>query len=134
MAPKQETPRPLSVRKADWRPMLAACLLHNEAAAADPQPGGGIRIKVPTKPPRGLFPPLSWLARTKPFKILELDALGHQVWRSCGPGKTVEQIIDDFAGTYRLTFHESRVAVTGFIKTLVQRGALVVVMRPPEGS
>jgi hypothetical protein len=46
----------------------------------------------------------------------------------CDGSKSIETIIDEFAEQYSLTFHESRVLITGFIKMLVQRGALAMEM------
>jgi hypothetical protein len=44
----------------------------------------------------------------------------------CDGKATVESIIDEFAARHRLSFHESRVAVTGYLKTLIRRGVLAI--------
>jgi hypothetical protein len=39
---------------------------------------------------------------------------------------TVEELVDRFARTHRLSFHESRVCVTGYLAELVRRGLLAL--------
>jgi len=57
---------------------------------------------------------------------MTLDRLGSWVWKLCDGNRNVEQLVDDFAAAEGLSFHEARVAVTGYLKTLIQRGALAV--------
>ena len=62
---------------------------------------------------------------------LELDRLGSRVWEFCDDRRTVEEIVDAFADRYGLTFHEARAAVTGYLKMLIQRGALAIAVPGP---
>ena len=55
-----------------------------------------------------------------------LDKLGTEVLELCDGSRRVEEIVDEFAAKHRLTFHESRVAVTGFLRSLVQRGLIAI--------
>jgi len=50
----------------------------------------------------------------------------------CDGERTVEAIIDAFAAEHRLTFHEARVAVGGYLRSLMARGALAMVMAQEE--
>jgi len=54
--------------------------------------------------------------------------LGSQVWRWCDGERTVEAVVDAFAAAHGLTFHEARVAVAGYVSSLVKRGALAIAM------
>ena len=109
-----------------WQRMLRARPVRNTAAEVKGGGEGGLRITVKKRKPDFLFPPLSWIIRPRLKGAAELDALGAQVWDMCAGERTVEQIVDDFASRHRLTVHESRVAVTNYMKLLVERGALAV--------
>ena len=63
----------------------------------------------------------------KRFRSVVLDRIGRTVWDLCDGQRTVERVVEEFAGRYGLTFHEARVSVTTYLKELVQRGALVMV-------
>lgn len=75
-----------------------------------------------------LVPPLSWIVRVGSTRTLRLDRLGARVWDLCDGKRTVEKIVDEFAELYGLSFHEARTSVTIYLKMLVQRGALAIVM------
>ena len=75
-----------------------------------------------------LIPPLSWIVRVAATRTLRLDRLGARVWDLCDGKRTVEEIVDEFAKLYALSFHEARTSVTMYLKMLVQRGALAIVM------
>ena len=115
-----------------WRRMLAARPLRNAAAEASEQ-GDELRIAVPAKRPRWLVPPLSWLLPVRPSRAVRLDRVGARVWGLCDGERTVEELVEAFAAMYNLSFHEARVAVTGYLSQLVRRGALAIEM-PTEGS
>jgi len=122
---------------ASWRRMLEATPVVNEAAQVSPD-GPGLAVTVPLQAPPGRVKPLSWLLLARKERTVRLDALGKQVWDFCDGHRTVEAIVDAFADRHHLTFHESRVSVTEYLKRLVQRGALAVALvdRPdgPEAS
>ncbi len=108
--------------------MLEARPLPNAAAEAVREASGELAIAVRRKRPRWHVPPLSWVVGLKPTRVVRLDRLGAQVWELCDGARTVEAIVDAFAAEHRLSFHEARVAVTGYLSQLVQRGALAVAM------
>lgn len=111
-----------------WRPMLEARPVRNAAAATTARDDDALSIAVRTRKPSWLVAPLSWIVPLRPTRAVHLDRLGTQVWRLCDGERTVEQVVDAFAERHSLTFHEARVAVTGYLSSLVQRGAMAIVM------
>ncbi len=90
---------------------------------------GALEIIVSMQKPWYLFvPPLSWMVRVGKTRTLQLDRLGARVWDLCDGKRSVEEIVDEFAKAYSLSFHEARTSVTMYLKMLVQRGALAIVM------
>jgi len=106
--------------------MLEARPVRNAAADTVREPSGDLGIAVKRKRPRWHVPPLSWVVSLKPTRTVRLDRVGSQVWGLCDGERTVEAIVDAFAAEHRLSFHEARVAVTGYLSQLVQRGALAI--------
>lgn len=92
-------------------------------------------LDVPIARKRLSQPWLSWFVPLRSHRRIHLDALGAQVFGLCSGDRTVEEIIDRFAASHRLTFHESRVAVVAFLRSLIQRGAIAVAVPPtPAGA
>ena len=113
-----------------WTEMLDAVMIRNRAARVERNTQSReIRISVPTRKPWYYIPPVTWIVRPPDERITVLDELGSLVWDLCDGNNTVEHIIDVFAEKYRLTFHESRVAVTQHLKRLISRGVLAVEIR-----
>ncbi len=113
---------------ADWRPMLLAVPLRNTAVQVARDDGALVSLKVKNRKPGYLVPPISWMVPFKPYRTIELDALGTSLWRQCDGKRTVEDLCDWFAERHRLTFHEARSAVTGYLSQLVKRGILAIAM------
>lgn len=123
--PTDETP-------ASWRRQLLAVPRRNEAAHVDEADPLRVVIRVRTRKPWYLnVPPLRWMVPVRPERQTVLDKLGSEIWRLCDGRRTVEAIVDAFAAAHRLTFHESRTAVSAYLASLVQRGALAMEL-PPE--
>lgn len=114
--------------EGSWERMLRARPARNAAADVRRDERDGTRITVRKRKPWFLIPPLSWIIRPRLTGVAALDDLGSQVWGLCDGVRTVEGVIDEFAGAHRLSFHEARVAVTGYMKLLVERGALAMVI------
>jgi hypothetical protein len=113
--------------------MLEARLLHNQAAsAAWNAENSRFEIAIPCRKPRYLVPPISWIVRPPEKRTMVLDSIGIEVWEACAGERTVEEIIDQFASRHGLTFHEGRVAVVAFLKSLLERGAVVLLV-PDQG-
>ena len=113
---------------SSWRPMLAAVPVRNAAAEVTETDAGEVSLAVAMKRPRWLVPPLSWAVRWHRKRTVKLDRLGSQLWALCDGERNVESVIDEFARNHRLSFHEARAAVTGYLKELVQRGVLAIAM------
>lgn len=113
-----------------WKPMLRVRPVRNRAVRTESH-GDHLRITVRKRRPRYLVPPLSWVIRPRLERQVELEGLGVEMLKMCDGHKRVEQLVDEFAATYDLTFHEARVSVTGYLKLLVQRGVIVLVDDQP---
>lgn len=61
-----------------------------------------------------------------PTKKLQLDQMGSFVWNLIDGEKTVKDIIRIFAKEYKVTSQEAETAVATFLKTLGQRGFIVL--------
>ncbi|NLX05284.1 MAG: PqqD family protein [Phycisphaerae bacterium] len=110
-----------------WQKMLLARPVRNAAAKVSACSDGCLRIAIPNLRPWYLFPPISWMVRPAASKSLVLEGLGAEVWDLCDGRRTVEEVTDCFAARHSLSFHESRVSITGYLRLLVQRGALAMV-------
>ncbi len=120
----------LSAHPGSWAKMMAAVPVRNSAAQVETETDPpGVKLNIPTRKPRYFsIPPISWVVHPKKFRIIYLDEMGSAVWSLCDGTRTIEQIVDALAREHGLTFHESRVAVTQYIKSLIQRGALAVAL------
>jgi hypothetical protein len=90
-----------------------------------------VLLKVPVKPRWFLT---NMVARTllpqrKVYK-LALDPVGREVWDACDGRQNVERIAEAFARRHRLRFHEARMSVMQFLRSLVERGCIVMVVPP----
>ncbi len=125
---KDATSDAVTAPEGTWRQMLEARPVRNSAAEVLREEADVISIEVKMKKPRPLFPPLSWFVRSRTTRTIRLDRLGSQVWELCDGERTVEDLVDEFARHHRLTFHEARASVTAYLRMLVQRGVLAMVM------
>ncbi len=121
-----------TMTRVGWQSMLQARPMQNRAAKQETGVNGAVRLTVKKRKPKFLIPPLSWLIRPRLSKRYELDKLGECVWKLCDGKRRVEDVIDSFAGEFHLSFHEARVAVTSYLKALVQRGAVVLILNHEE--
>ncbi len=112
-----------------WRPMLAARPVKNSAARVAEASGEAVTIRIKRAKPWYMVPPVSWIIPMRSERELSLDRMGARIWRLCDGERTVGNVIDEFAARHSLTFHEARAAVTGYMKELIQRGAMAIVMR-----
>ncbi|HOO20141.1 MAG TPA: PqqD family protein [Kiritimatiellia bacterium] len=114
-----------------WDDMLKAVLIPNRAArVVREEPDGSLTLAVPTRKPsffRGL---INWLVRVPQERLTVLDPLGAGIWKSCDGKRSVEEIAVRFATFHHLSFHESRVSVTGYVTSLLRRGVLAVAVNP----
>lgn len=114
----------------DWRAMLAAHPVRNTAAAVREKGENTVTVVVKTRKPNYIIPPISWFVPYRPEREITLDAIGSRLWRWCDGQRTVEDVIDLFKDAYDLSFHEARAAVVDYLRQLIQRGILAVMMAP----
>jgi hypothetical protein len=104
----------------------------NGAVRAEPS-GDGLLLWVPVRRRWWMGPPLGWLLPFRAERGIALDAIGREVWGACDGQRTTEQIIEAFAARHRLRFHEARLSVLTFLKSLVERN-LIVLVATEEGG
>jgi hypothetical protein len=120
-------------RQSAWKTVLLSRPVHNEAAEVmrdDEQ----VHIRVRNEIPWYLQGPARLLFRIPERKTHALDPLGASIWRWCDGRQTVEEIVDLFARDHELTFHESRVLVSDYLRQLTRRGIIAVIVEPREQS
>ncbi|MBS3763677.1 MAG: PqqD family protein [Planctomycetes bacterium] len=59
-----------------------------------------------------------------PYKQIELDELGTYVVELCDGEHTVEQIVEEFAGHFKLNHREAEVSMVAYMKKLGKRGII----------
>jgi hypothetical protein len=106
---------------------LLLAVAHRNAEAEVQRVGDGALVSIPMARPRWLVPPLSWILPFSSVRRVQLDALGTAVLDLCDGKRTVEQIIETFAGENKLSFREGQLAVTQFLQELVRRGIVALV-------
>ena len=114
---------------SEWRSMLAATPVRNEAAKVVKDEQETVSVSVRNKKPGYRIPPISWFVPYKPVITIELDGPGAKLWHCCDGNHTVEQICDIFSRDYKLTFHEAKTAVTDYLSKLIQRGVLAIILQ-----
>ena len=113
---------------ASWRRTLEAVPIRNSAARLVERGEGELCLAVPVRRPRWMVPPISWVVPLAAERRVRLDRLGCEVWDLCDGRRSVEEMVDAFAARHALSFHEARVAVTGYLRELLRRGLLAVAM------
>jgi hypothetical protein len=121
--------RPPSQGDADWTAMLRARPVRNSAVRVVENAPAGATVYVRRRRPAWFVPPVSWIVPYKPEQQIVLDGIGRHLWLDCDGRRTVEEIVDRFKDEQRLTFHEARAAVTGYLEKLIQRGVLAIMVR-----
>ena len=106
---------------------LRAVPYRNEMMEVTRRSDGGLLASIPMKRPRYMVPPLSWVLPYSTHRRVELDALGAEVLDLCDGKRSIEGVIERFAAAHKLTFRESQLAVTQFLKQLTQRGLAAIV-------
>jgi hypothetical protein len=88
---------------------------------------GGVVVTVPMKRP-GWTRLVKWLVPLSQERRVELDAVGTWVLQLCDGRRTVEDVIEQVGEKYHLSFQEARVAVLQFMRMLVDRGIVAVIL------
>ena len=121
-----------SKSKADLeREMAASKLLasvpHVNAKAEVKTVREGVIVSVPVRRPNWLIPPISWVLPWSSHRRVQLDEAGTAVLKLCDGQRNVEQVIETFAQEHKLSFRESQLAVTQFLRELLRRGLIALV-------
>ncbi len=106
--------------------LLTGVPMANEVMETSPA-GDGLLVSIPIERPRWLVPPISWVVPFSKLRRVQLDAIGRAVLEACDGRRTVEEVIERFAAEHKLSFRESQLAVTRFLRELVTRGIIVIV-------
>jgi hypothetical protein len=111
----------------DHRTILGATPVRNQAVHAQAKGADELLLFVPLRDRWYMKAPFRWILPLSKERVVNLDRLGTQVWQWCDGQTTVEQIVDRFATTHRMGFHESRLAVSQFLRDLMGRDLIVVI-------
>ena len=113
---------------------LRAVPHRNQAADFAHQPDGRVIVSVPIPRPRYLVPPLSWLLPFSKRRRVELEPVGAAVLELCDGRRTVEAVVEAFAGEHKLSFREAQLPVTAFLRQLAQRGLVAIVGKDKDAE
>ena len=82
---------------------------------------------IPMRKPGYMVPPLSWILPFSSVRRVDLDRLGMRVLNVCDGNRTVEEIIENFAVEYKLSFREAQLPVMQFLRQLTDRGIVALI-------
>lgn len=116
--------------KLDPSQMLDLVPAANRAARAEHH-GQTLILYVPIQKRWWMRGPLSWILPFRSEKGVALDSLGREVWEACDGRRTIEHIAEAFAARHRVRFHEAKLSVVTFLRSLVERGVVVLVLKKP---
>ena len=110
---------------------LGACPVKTEVVDTDALPEGGLRVTVAAPRPRWH----RWFGGDGDLqRSFELDALGAAVYDACDGTRDVRALIADFAAAHQVSTVEAEIAVTTYLRTLVSRGLVAMVVDRQEAS
>ena len=112
--------------------LLDAVPVHNRAIRTEHRQGRFL-VHVPIRKRWWNRPPLSWWLPYREHRTYELDRLGRGVFDACDGRRSVEAIVERFATERRVHFHEARGLVSDYLRTLVEK-RLIVVILPNRGA
>lgn len=116
--------------KSDWRDMLRARVIRNEAVQVlRSNEDGSLEVELPFRQRWFMLKPFSLIFPFRKGKKIRLDPIGSELFGACSQKRTVESIIDWFAAEERLSFHESRMTVSNYLRILMQEGLLAIERR-----
>lgn len=119
-------PTGVQLEIVSWKAILDSRPVPNEAMKLKSTGEGYIVATVPMQPVRRPFP-FSLFLQPRGHRRFALDHLGSEIFRLCDGRRRYGEVVDEFARHHRLTFHEARVSVAGYLGHLVHRGVLVIV-------
>lgn len=111
----------------DRRQSLAGVPVLNEGISFSEEPGSG-RVVLTVRQTR----PRRWWGRGSMAvteRSIRLDELGSYVFKLVDQRRTTLEIIEEFAGHYRLNRREATLSTVEFLKSLVKRGVLSILIK-----
>lgn len=109
---------------------LAAVPFQNPRAQVERDERGNVVLTLKTRrtPAAALFARIFF---APPQRRVALDPIGTWVWQRCDGKRSVGRLIDELAQRYKLNPREAEISLTTFLRSLGQRG-LVVLAVPKE--
>lgn len=123
----------MSAPKIEPERLLDAVPTANRAVRIERR-GQSVVLFVPIQPSFWTGPPFSWFLPFRKERGFALDALGQEVFSACDGRRTLEEIVEAFAARHRIRFHEARVSVTQFLRTLSERNLVALIVPRGEPS
>jgi hypothetical protein len=84
-----------------------------------------LKITVPLTYPSAVRP-LRRLLKLREKKTFELEGVGRAIFEKVDDARTIMEMVDWFADEHALSFHEARALVMGYLRTLTQKGLIVI--------
>ncbi len=116
------------------RDIVSMIPVKNREVEVERNDENGTVLRVPMRKGWYRRPPLTWVLPLSTYRRVQLDGLGKDVWEACDGRRCVEAIVDEFANRFKLTFHESRLTVTDFLRDLSRRALIALVQYREEGA
>ena len=88
----------------------------------------GVLVTVPLARRWWVRPPLTWIFPVSSERRVQLDAVGKKVLDLCDGKRTVKDVIGQVQAEHRLSYQEARVATMQFLKMLMERGIVAMVV------
>jgi hypothetical protein len=111
----------------DQSRLLDAIPTRNAAVRAERR-GDALVLWVPIRPRWWMQGPLGYLLPLRKEKGVALDGLGQEVWQACDGQQRLEKIIEAFSARHRVRFHEARISVLQFLRSLSERNLVAIVV------
>jgi len=111
---------------------LASVILRNpgvKISTGDDE--NSVLIEVDLKYP-GFKGVLSKFLPVRSRRRFQLEGIGLDVYKMIDGKKTFEELIDEFAGMHKLTFFEARGFLMEYVRSLAQRGLVVIGVKRRE--
>ena len=110
----------------DRRQSLDGIPVLNELVSCEGVPNGRLMVNIKLKRGKGV------IARFQPPVLernLKLDEIGGFVFKLIDNRRSTLEIIDLFLAKYRVNRREATLAIVDFLKSLVKKGAVSIVIR-----
>jgi hypothetical protein len=110
-----------------WERMLNTRVIRNRAIlSVERRPDGALDVRIPLKSRWWNRPTFKWVFPFREERTVRLDSLGAVVFGMVESEPLVEEVVDRIAVRENLSFHESRLAVSQYIRRLAVEGLVVL--------